>query len=423
MLLPRPYPDELFSSVVARAAYYTGLSTKALLVAVFGGKTKTAIPFLMATEVCRLARLAGIEPEELILRHTVFPYSVAFMPEQERQRLLAKTLGPSSNEECIGTLSKSVSFGVRYRRVCPACIQQDLQRHGESFWRRSHMLPGVLTCAEHGVPLWETHIPLKRAAHTELLTLPNRAPAHLKNVLVDKRLEESVRRVSLSALRGQIPALQSWATTYRQAVLARGFSLTSGAAASTAFAKHFTGTFGFEYLADLGYGDTRGAQLTWPALMVRDEGPPFAATKHVLMHAYIETAETPSAGTVKAAYLRPGRAPRDLDEFDRSVSERLAVVIKSVEATGARVTVSWLLEVVGARAAYRHNSTRLPRTAALLLEFRFSEFSARQIGLRRSVRQRSPTRARRANEVKAAYEERLRQATQRLTALGPPKPE
>jgi hypothetical protein len=410
MLLPKPYPDELFSSVVARAAHHTGLGTKVLLRAIFGSSTRTAIPFLMATEVRRLARLAGIESEELVLRHTVFPYSVAFMPEQARQQLLAKVLDRSSSEECISTLAKSVSFGIRYRRVCPACIRQDLHRYGETFWRRAHLLPGVLTCWEHGVPLLEAPIPVKRAANTNVLRLPSQEPTRRRQVAVDESLEASVRRISLAAIDGQIPALQSWAEFYRQEVIARGFLLASGDVASGAFARHFTQCFGYDYLADLGYLDSPNDQLKWPALMVRGEVPPFASTKHVLMHAYLQSAAMPAQEAIKNVYSKPGKTPRDLDEVDRTISKRLAAVIKSVKASGERVTVTWLLEAVGARATYRHNSTRLPRTAALLFQFRTSDSSARQIGLRPSVRQRSATRAQRASEAKAVLEERLRQA-------------
>jgi hypothetical protein len=410
MLLPKPYPDELFSSAVARAAHYTGLGTKALLRAIFGSSTKTAIPFLMATEVRRLARLAGIEPEELVLRHTSFPYSVAFMPEQVQQKLLAKVLARSSNKECISTLAKSVSFGVRFRRVCPACIRQDLQRYGETFWRRAHLLPGVLNCWEHGVPLLEAPIPIKRGANTTVLRLPSQVPTRVRQVAVDEALEASVRRISLAAIDRQIPALHSWAGFYRQAVIARGFLLACGDVASGAFARHFAQCFGSDYLSDLGYLDSRHDQLKWPALMVRGEVPHSASTKHVLMLAYIQSATMPAQEAIHDVYSKPGKTPRDLGEVDRTISGRLAEVIKSVKSSGQRVTVTWLLEAVGARAVYKHNSTQLPRTAALLFQFRASDNSARQIGLRPSVRQRSATRAQRASETKAVLEERLRQA-------------
>lgn len=418
MLLPKPYPDELFSSVVARAAHYTGLSTKALLRAIFGSSTRTSIPFLMVTEVRRLASLAGMEPEELVLGHTVFPYSVAFMPEQSRRAMLAKVMRRGSNDECISTLAKSVSFGVRYRRVCPVCIGQDLQRYGETFWRRAHLLPGVLKCWEHGVPLLEAPIPVKRAANTDVLVLPSRVAARRRQVSVDEGLEESVRRVSLAALKGQIPAAQSWAESYRQAVVARGYLLASGDVASGAFARHFAQCFGYEYLADLGYLDTPRDHLKWPALMVRDEAPPFASTKHVLMQAYIQSADWPRGDAIRNVYSKPGKKPRDLDEVDRTIARRVMAVIKSIESSGERVTVGWLLDAVGGRAIYKHNSTKLPRTAALLLRFRISDSSARQVGLRPSVRQRSVVRARRADDTRTALEERLRQLRAELAGYG-----
>lgn len=146
----------------------------------------------------------------------------------------------------------------------------------------------------------------------------------------------------------------------------------------------------------------------WPALMVREQVPPFASTKHALMHAYIHAADKPSKDSLKNVYSKPGTSPSNLDEVDRSVARRLAAVIKSVESCGERVTAGWLLEAVGTRATYKHNSTKLLRTAALLLQFRISDSSARQVGLRPSVRQRSAVRAQRSDEAKSRLEERLR---------------
>jgi hypothetical protein len=408
MLLPRPYADELFFSVVARASHYTGLGSKAVLRAAFGHTRKTAFPFLMATEVHHLAKCAGLEPEELVLNHTIFPYAVAFMSEHMQRTMLDKVLHHSSESDCISTIAKSVSFGVRYRRICPECVKQDMSRYGETFWRRSHVLPGVLRCDEHGVPLWDTSTPVKGGAHSAVLQLPSLVLGRRRLISVDEALAANVRRISLDALEGRVPTRESWPPVYREAIVARGFQYPSGNVASATFARHFAKSFGYPYLADLGYMASPDTKLGWPALMVRDEGPPFAPTKHILMLAYILTGESPSLQDLRGTYAKPGKKAKDLNKFDQTVARQLERVIKSVQSSGERVTVKWLLDTVGARAAYKHNSILLPRTSSVLLSFRMSENAARQVGLRKSVRQHSSARALKAEQFKVALQQQLK---------------
>lgn len=164
----------------------------------------------------------------------------------------------------------------------------------------------------------------------------------------------------------------------------------------------------YPYLADLGYMASPDKKLGWPALMVRDEGPPFAPTKHILMLAYILTGESLSLQDLRGAYVKPGKEAKDLDKLDRTVARQLEKVIKSVQSSGARVTVGWLLDTVGARAVYKHKSSLLPRTSAVLLSFRMSENAARQVGLRDSVRQRSSARALKAEQSKVVQQQHLK---------------
>ena len=47
--------------------------------------------------------------------------------------------------------------GMRLSRdeayFCPKCVQEDLDFHGQSFWRRRLHIPGLLWCQQHAVPL------------------------------------------------------------------------------------------------------------------------------------------------------------------------------------------------------------------------------------------------------------------------------
>lgn len=44
---------------------------------------------------------------------------------------------------------------------CPGCIQEDIAPCGNPFWRRDHLVPGLLFCGRHRLPL---HIPCEKCA-------------------------------------------------------------------------------------------------------------------------------------------------------------------------------------------------------------------------------------------------------------------
>ncbi|MFL9888236.1 TniQ family protein [Paraburkholderia agricolaris] len=56
---------------------------------------------------------------------------------------------------------------------CPRCIQEDIAPCGNPFWRRDHLIPGLLFCSRHRLPL---HIPCEKCAdfkaHPNLTTHP-----------------------------------------------------------------------------------------------------------------------------------------------------------------------------------------------------------------------------------------------------------
>ena len=137
-MLPRPYPDEVIGSVIERACYQSGLPMKRLVKSLFGS-SRSYVSFLMASKLRELGRNLLIDADELLMHHTMFPYTVAYKPTSERNRLRSKILRLGGNE-CIGSVTRNVSHGVTWRRFCTECVSEDLERYGETYWRRSALL-------------------------------------------------------------------------------------------------------------------------------------------------------------------------------------------------------------------------------------------------------------------------------------------
>src|SRR5690606_5376638 len=111
-----------------RGARHLGLSWGRVLVRATG-RSGSSAPYLMPFALTRLGRCTGTEPEYLLERHTLFPYATAFMPLDRRRALKARALQEA--EICrIDTLSHAVLGRTRYRRICPACIDEDMTQWG-----------------------------------------------------------------------------------------------------------------------------------------------------------------------------------------------------------------------------------------------------------------------------------------------------
>src|SRR5690606_15916223 len=151
-------------SVLARGARRLGLSWGRTL-HLATGRSGSSVPLLMPFALERLAQATATDPEYLLEQHTLFPYAVAFMALERRKLFKARALADGSLCR-LDTLAHVVLSRTPYRRLCPMCIAEDMSELGETYWRRSHSLPGVHVCATHGTQLVRTTIPLQGGRNT-----------------------------------------------------------------------------------------------------------------------------------------------------------------------------------------------------------------------------------------------------------------
>lgn len=390
-VLPKPYPDEVVGSVIVRAGRHTGLPLKRLLLAIFGGQ-RTTFSFLLGENFARLAYPAGLEPEELLAEHTMFRYAIAFMPPAVQAQLTAKALAPRSGEDSLASLTKNISHGVSFRRVCKLCIQAELAQYGETYWHRGHLLPGVLTCPQHGCLLLETEIQLRGRTHASVVLLPHEVAQGKPAAARPLKHAARVAAISAAALRGALPGSDDRLRDYRAKAAALGYLLPSGDIAGGVLATMLRRYFGEKYLAAAGCPVDADPKNTWPALMVRTGGNPnFASPKHVFMQAFFDAA-VPAPEDMSSMYDAPGKKTRDYGKLDASTLARLKTNVKVAAGNGERTTVEALLRDAGVWSAFKHRRELFPKTDAFLQEFRCSDQSERQLGGRAYWRKRLPSR-------------------------------
>lgn len=232
--LPRPFPDELLYSLIARSGVHLGQwSPKQLLGALYGHRGTLAVPDLPSSlsQLAGVCKSWGLTIEEIAHRHTLFPYYTHFLQPHEKAWVLEAMLHRRGYLHvrlgvCAGGVARTAFF-----RLCAACTQEDLARYGETYWRRAHHLPGIVVCASHGQMLLETSVPFRPIGRHEHVGAHPRLLARAMPVLprlaeTDAALTIARRSVELLA-----PAAEMAATDYRAALRSLGMVSRRGGAA------------------------------------------------------------------------------------------------------------------------------------------------------------------------------------------------
>ncbi|MGO4271185.1 TniQ family protein, partial [Paenibacillus sp. TAF58] len=160
--LPLVYKDELLYSVISRYKQKCGMISKAALSKdLFNGKTlfkSILFPQYLKFFMSNLPYNSKLSMEELILKHTLFPFYTAFLAEDNAENIyngMVEGIG-TSFENQIGLAGSKVNLN-NFLKFCPLCYRDD-EKLGESYWRRSHQIVGALYCLQHEVTLANSNV-------------------------------------------------------------------------------------------------------------------------------------------------------------------------------------------------------------------------------------------------------------------------
>jgi hypothetical protein len=300
--LPKPYPDEVLGSVLARGCRYAGIDW-APMVRRATGMRSFKVSFLMPGNMERLGQLTGMTPRELLEKHTFFPYLVAFTDPAHRSELRDKALGGPRQRQTLGISIQHVVSHGRRRRFCFQCTNEDIKTYGESYWRRSHMLPGVQVCARHESWLFTTSILIHRGKGTDHLL-----PSDLTGALPQGRVRqgalysfalESQKALLTSPNRSYSPG------DYRAAATVLGYAGDSGL--NMVFTKRFAEDlqvfFGRPLLRELRCDWKRSVRTPWPTILLRST-PKVSPPKHILIRTFFKTFSPHCNSAIGLACLR-----------------------------------------------------------------------------------------------------------------------
>lgn len=160
---PRPYPDELLYSVIARYGVHRGiLSPTELVEELFLSRNVAAVvdlPGHLNTLVDQIGHLHPYTVEDWIQSHTLYPVYLAFVPAERSMQILRSACSDKANDihTRIGMVASSIR-PPKYLRICKQCYLEQQQYYGEAYWQRTLQLPGVVVCPLHAQPLSVTNV-------------------------------------------------------------------------------------------------------------------------------------------------------------------------------------------------------------------------------------------------------------------------
>lgn len=164
--LPLIYEDELLYSVIARYRRMCGMVSKRALVRDMFGElyiiNSSFFPQYIKAFVSNLPPTSRITTEDIIKKHTLFPFYTAFL-SQEKAKLIYEVMEDGGNgshmsiEKVIGIGGSKVKK-ANYLKYCPICFKKDLEKFGESYWRTTHQIIGSFYCSKHEILLKESSV-------------------------------------------------------------------------------------------------------------------------------------------------------------------------------------------------------------------------------------------------------------------------
>ncbi|MBM7616165.1 TnsD family Tn7-like transposition protein [Alkaliphilus hydrothermalis] len=172
-----PYKDEILYSTIARYHYYIGnIDFKDTLREVFG--KDSVIPSIeLSSHLEILANNLGkkYSSEDIISKHTIFPFYAPFLPRNRKQELLNDMKyghGKGLYTE-IGMVAGSIckKEGIYY---CPICSKRDIETYGEAYIHREHQLQGVFVCPHNEAKLKKYEIDKRNTSRVSFIRLDER---------------------------------------------------------------------------------------------------------------------------------------------------------------------------------------------------------------------------------------------------------
>lgn len=385
-LAPRPFHDELLSSTWSRMATRTRLPISRLTFIVLGCKWTPGV--FQPGHIEQTAGMLRMSPIDLVLRHTVFGYSTAYMAQHSYDAALKFALSIGVDARKVGAITQSVSDHTQFRRYCMRCATEDLANVGVSYWRRAHNLPGVFICLKHRATLFEDTSLSTRGRTTWTQVQPHESNGKQIEIASAKRRHFLTKfaELSIAAMRPRTQgAPGSSARGYRQELIRRELLSTGRPIDCEALVRLVRRKMAGPLPTPLAMTCKDSDDLSWLPLMLRPGSRlTFVPLKHLVLQTAIELSD--DEGRFSLDFRPEGCRANDRDRVDAESSIMLRMAVDQALDRAQKLSVTQTLKDLGCWQLYRHNSRLLPLLSAEVLRLRLSDASLRKTTRRKLIR-------------------------------------
>ncbi len=201
---PHIYPDELWSSVVARAYKYSGYVTcKSFAQEIFKGKQECLNNiFINSYKKDFTALINKVSGPKVVVEHTLIPFYLLTSGSNKKQ-LYKKALKYDRGINKNLAVPKNIDCHLKY---CPICYKEEIEQFGEPYWHVSHQVLNY--CPKHCCKLIVSSIPYTRSkcySFTPLsdIVLDNTSQSILDesniNIMFDRYIANVLREITTFA--------------------------------------------------------------------------------------------------------------------------------------------------------------------------------------------------------------------------------
>lgn len=158
---PKPYPDELLYSIIARYHVWSGnCKMTDTMEQLFDNREERANLFIpkKLQSLAKKTSKFGLDNETLLYEYTIFPLVTCFLKKASFERMTDIVNNIDQIEKSSSIFIYKNSLYPRYIRYCPLCIRDDRYNYGEAYWHRKHQLYGMEMCDKHRCRLKESGI-------------------------------------------------------------------------------------------------------------------------------------------------------------------------------------------------------------------------------------------------------------------------
>lgn len=156
----RPEKDELLYSWLMRLAKANGFSVARNFVNAFitpnateSEKSRRILPYEMDHDFEKIWKAADFKKTDemsFFLETGIYSFYAIFMTKEQQIVMFNNAFRNNADKSNFSTTETKLIPKIR---LCPECMKEDAERTGHFYYHRAHQLPGVTTCAKHGIRL------------------------------------------------------------------------------------------------------------------------------------------------------------------------------------------------------------------------------------------------------------------------------